>query len=86
LKCKQRKYLVKQKSERKGKEKKRKEKKRKEKKRREKRIITTNTEKIQRIIRAYFKNLYFTKFGNLEEIDNFLNICHLPKVKSRAGK
>ena len=36
-------------------------------------------EEIQRIIRSYFENLYFTKLENLKEMDNFLDKCHLPK-------
>lgn len=42
---------------------------------------TTDTNKIKRIIRTYFKNLYSTKLEYLKEIDNFLDRYHLPKLK-----
>jgi hypothetical protein len=35
--------------------------------------IKTNTTEIQEIIRDYFGNLYSNKFGNLEEMDRFLD-------------
>jgi hypothetical protein len=38
-----------------------------------KREITTNTTKIQEIIRDYFENVYSNKFENLEEMDRFLD-------------
>jgi hypothetical protein len=41
--------------------------------------ITTNTMEIQEIIRAYFKNLYSSKFENLEEMDRFLDTYEHPK-------
>ena len=34
--------------------------------------ITTESEKIQKIIRSYYKRLYSTKLQNLVEMDNFL--------------
>jgi hypothetical protein len=43
----------------------------------EKRDITKYTEEIQRIIRTYFKNLYFTKLENVKEMDSFLNTYNL---------
>ena len=45
--------------------------------------ITTDTDKMQRIIMTYFKILYSTKLENLKEMDNFS--CYLPptKIKSR---
>ncbi|KAL6032402.1 hypothetical protein STEG23_032242, partial [Scotinomys teguina] len=42
--------------------------------------ITTDNEEIQRIIRSYFKNLYYTKLENLEEMDKFLDRYHIPKL------
>jgi hypothetical protein len=35
--------------------------------------ITTNTMKVQEIIRDYFENLYSNKFENLNEMDRFLD-------------
>jgi hypothetical protein len=35
--------------------------------------ITTNTNKIQRIIREYFENLYSSKLEILDEMDKFLD-------------
>ena len=34
--------------------------------------ITTNTKGIQTILRTYYEQLYANKFGNLEEMDAFL--------------
>ena len=34
--------------------------------------MTTDTMEIQKIRRAYHRNLYSTKFGNIKEMDNFL--------------
>jgi hypothetical protein len=42
--------------------------------RNEKGEITTNTKEIQGIIRDCFKNLYFNKLENLDEMDKFLDI------------
>jgi hypothetical protein len=42
--------------------------------------ITTNTMKIQGIIRDYFANLYFNKFENLEKMDKFLDTYDHPKL------
>jgi hypothetical protein len=39
----------------------------------EKEETTTNTNKIQGIIRDYFENLYTNKLEILEEMDKFLN-------------
>jgi hypothetical protein len=41
--------------------------------RNEKREITTNTKKIQGIVRDYFENLYSNKLENLEEMDKVLD-------------
>ena len=46
--------------------------------RNEKDNITTDMEEIKRVIRSYFKNLYFTKFENLKEMENFLDKYHIP--------
>jgi hypothetical protein len=40
--------------------------------------ITTNTNEIQRIIRAYFKNLYSSNLENLDEMDKFLDAYNQP--------
>jgi hypothetical protein len=42
--------------------------------------ITTNTMEVQEIIRDYFKNLYFNKFENLEEMDRYLDKYDHPKL------
>jgi RNA-binding protein YlmH len=39
----------------------------------EKGDIITNTNKIQKIIREYFENLYSSKLENLDEMDKFLD-------------
>ena len=35
--------------------------------------MTINTEKIQRIIRSYYENLYSTKLESVKEMSNFLD-------------
>jgi hypothetical protein len=45
-----------------------------------KREITTNTKKIQGIIRDYFENLHSNKFENLKEMDKFLDTYDHPKL------
>jgi RNA-binding protein YlmH len=40
----------------------------------EKGDIITNTNKIQKIIREYFENLYSSKLENLDEMDKFLDV------------
>jgi hypothetical protein len=44
----------------------------------EKGDITTNTNKIQRIITEYFENLYSGKLENLDEMDKFLDVYNQP--------
>jgi hypothetical protein len=46
----------------------------------EKRDITTNSNKIFRIIREYFENLYSSKLENLEEMDKFPDAYNQPKL------
>ena len=48
--------------------------------RKEKENITTETEEIQKIIRSYYKSLYSTQLGNLDEMDNFLDRYQVPKL------
>ena len=43
--------------------------------------ITTEPEDIQNIIRSYYKRLYSTKLENLDEMDNFVDRYHVPKLK-----
>lgn len=45
------------------------------------RQITTNTAKIQTIIREYYKQLNVNKLGNMEEMQAFLETYKLPKLK-----
>jgi hypothetical protein len=37
-------------------------------------------EEILKIIRLYYKSLYSTKRENLDEMDGFLDRCHIPKL------
>ena len=37
-------------------------------------------EEIQKIIRTYYKSLYSTKLENLDEMDDFLDRYHTPKL------
>ena len=48
--------------------------------RNEKGEVTTDTAEIQRIMRDYYKQLYANKFGNLEEMDKFLEKYNLPRL------
>ena len=47
----------------------------------EKGEITTNTKKIQTILKTYYEQLYANKLGNLEEMDAFLDNHKLPKLE-----
>jgi hypothetical protein len=49
--------------------------------RNEKWDITTDPEEIQNIIRSFYKRLYSTKLENLDEVNNFLDWCQVPKLK-----
>ena len=42
--------------------------------------ITTDNTEIQEIIRDYYQQLYANKMDNLEEMDEFLGKCNLPKL------
>jgi hypothetical protein len=46
----------------------------------EKKDITTNTNKIQRIITEYFENFCSSKLENLNEMDKFLDAYNQPKL------
>ena len=48
--------------------------------RNEKGRLTTDTAKVQRIMRDYHKQLYDNKMDNLEEIDKFLERHNLPRL------
>ena len=48
--------------------------------RNEKGGVSTDTAEIQKTIREYYKQLYANKFGNSEEMDNFLETYNLPKL------
>jgi len=43
--------------------------------------ITTNTKEIQIILKTYYEQQYANKLGNLEEMDAYLEIYKLPKLK-----
>jgi hypothetical protein len=47
--------------------------------RNEKVDITADLEKIQNIIRSYYKRLYSTKLENMDEMDNFVDRYQIPK-------
>ena len=43
--------------------------------------MTTETEEIQKIIRAYYKSLYAAKLENLDEMDDILDRHYIPKLE-----
>jgi hypothetical protein len=49
-----------------------------------KKDITTNINKIQRIFRQYFENLYSSKPENLDEMYTFLDAHNQPKLNQEA--
>ena len=48
--------------------------------------VTTDTTKIQRIIRDYNKQLEASKIDNLEEMENFLERYNLPRLNQEETK
>ena len=49
--------------------------------RNEKGDITTDTGEIHKIITSYFKNLYSMKLENQKEMDNLLDMDHIPNLQ-----
>jgi hypothetical protein len=49
--------------------------------RNEKGDITTETVNIQKIIKSFYKTLYSTKLENLDEIKDYFDRYHVPKLK-----
>ena len=43
--------------------------------------VTTDTAEIQKILRDYYRQLYANKMDNLEEMDKFLEMHYLPRLK-----
>lgn len=43
--------------------------------------ITKGSNKTQKIIRAYLKNLIPNKLKNLKEVDEFLDVYEIPKLR-----
>ena len=51
--------------------------------RNEKGGITIETEEFQKMIRSYYKNLYSTKLGNLDEMGGFLDRYQAGKLSKQ---
>ena len=49
----------------------------------EKGEVTTNTNEIGKITRNFYQQLYANKLNNLEEMEAFLEICKLPRLKQK---
>ena len=47
---------------------------------------TTDTTKIQRVVRNYYKELYAKKCENLDEMDKFLEKYNLPKLNEEEAE
>ena len=43
-------------------------------------LVRTDTIRIQRFMRDYYKQLYANEMDNLEEMDKFLEKCNLPRL------
>ena len=54
--------------------------------RKERGETTTDTTKIQRIVRNYYKELYAKKCENLDEMDKFLEKYYLPKLNEKEAE
>ena len=48
--------------------------------------ITTETKKIQRIVRKYYEQLYANTLDNLDEMDKFLETYNLPKLNQEESE
>jgi hypothetical protein len=45
-----------------------------------------DTNEVQRIVWIYFKTLYSTKLENLTVMNNFIDMCNLPKLNQDQKK